>query len=70
MVHWVRTFRNTRNGKRFQVASDERSLPTLRRRLVQECGCERDWENESIYEHQALDVKFPGNHPKIDIQEL
>lgn len=70
MVHWVRTFRNTRTGKKFQVLSDERSLLTLRRRLVRESGCEPDWENENIYEHQALDVEFPGNHPKIEIQEL
>jgi hypothetical protein len=69
MVHWVRTFRNTRTGKTFQVLSDEHSVPTLRKRLVRECGCELDWENESIYEHQHLDVEFPGNHPKIDIQE-
>jgi hypothetical protein len=69
MVYWIRTFRNKRTDKIFEVASDERYLPPLRRRIVQECGGDPDWENESIYEHQQLDMKRDGEHPKIEIKE-
>jgi hypothetical protein len=70
IVYWIRTFRNTRSGKIFEVASDEQYLPPLRRRIVQECGREPDWENESIYEHQvALDAQLPGEHPTVKVKE-
>jgi hypothetical protein len=68
---YVRNFRNKPTGKSFEVVSDEPYLPPLRKRLVQECGCEPDWENESIYEHEAaLDVNYEGQHQKIEIKEL
>jgi hypothetical protein len=70
IVYWIRTFRNTRTGKTFEVASNEQYLSPLRRRVVKECGGEPDWENESVYEHQGLDVKWPGEHPNIEIIPL
>jgi hypothetical protein len=70
MGYWVRTFKNTPTGKMFEVASDEQYLPRLQERIVKECGGDPDWENESIYEHQALDIKLDGSHPKIEIVEL
>jgi len=71
MVYWVRSFRNTQTGKAFEVASDEPNLPPLRRRIVQECGCAPDWENESIYEHEAaLDMQLDGEHPQIVIKDV
>ena len=51
------------------MASDEQYLPKLRRRIVQECGGDPDWENESIYQHEALDMKRDGVHPSIVIKE-
>jgi hypothetical protein len=70
MVYWVRTFRNTQTGKIFEVTSDEQYLPSLRKRIVEECGGQPDWENESIYEHEAgLDMRLEGSHPKIEIVE-
>ena len=69
-MYWIRTFRNTRTGKTFEVASNEQYLPPLRRRVVKECGGEPDWENENVYEHQGLDVKWPyasGEGPLADV---
>jgi len=45
------------------------SLLDLISKLAVEQLSEPDWENESIYEHQALDVKLEGSHPKIEIAE-
>ena len=71
MICRIRVFRDARSGRTFEVVSDEQHLPSLRRRLVQERGCEPDWEDESIYEHQVgLDIKFPGEHAKLAIREL
>lgn len=70
MAYWVREFRNTRTGKRFRVASDEAYLPPLRRRIVGEYGGDIDWENESVYEHQQLDMKLDGGHRNIAVDEI
>jgi len=71
MVYWERWFRKTGTDEAFKVTSDEQYLPPLRRRIVQECGREPDWDNESIYEHQAaLDREHEGPHPTIEIEEL
>jgi hypothetical protein len=46
------------------VAAEEQYLPPLRKRIVQEYGCDSDWENESIYAHQVgLDEERPGELP-------
>lgn len=69
MVYWIRRFRNRHSGETFEVTSDEQYLPSLRRRIVMECGREPDWENESIYEHESgLDMKLEGDHQQIDIK--
>jgi hypothetical protein len=69
MVYWIRRFRNRHSGETFEVTSDEQYLPSLRRRIVIECGREPDWENESIYEHESgLDMKLEGDYQQIDIK--
>src|SRR5262249_18027786 len=71
VVYWVRTVRNTQTGKTFEVASDERYLPRLRNRIVQECGYYTDWKNEDVYEHEAgLDMQMDGGHPQIVIEAI
>ena len=57
---WIRTFRNNRTDG--EVTASEAYLPPLRRRIVEECGGDPDWENESVYEHQiGLDFMRPGD---------
>jgi hypothetical protein len=64
MVYWIRMFRNIRTGETYQVTASEAYLPPLRRRIVEECDGAPEWENESIYEHQAgLDIRLPGSLP-------
>ena len=43
----------------------------LRLRIVQECGGDPEWENESVFQYQAgLDVEMPGeiDRPVVRIE--
>lgn len=71
MTIWIREFRNSHTGRRYEVASSEPHLPLLRRRLIAECGREPGWDNESIYEHQVgFDLRLRGDLRQIEIKEL
>jgi hypothetical protein len=70
-MYWVRTFRNTQTKTTFEVTSDEKYLPPLRKRIVEECGREPGWEDDSRYEHEpGLDIQLDGEHPTIVIRDV
>jgi hypothetical protein len=53
-----------------RVASNEQYCRLYEEGIVKECGAEPDWENERVCEHQRLDVKWPGEHPNIEVKPL
>jgi hypothetical protein len=71
MAYRIRTFRDLRTNDVYEVAASEQYLQPLRRRIVQECGGDPEWENESVFQYQAgLDVEMPGeiDRPVVRIE--
>jgi len=53
MIYILRAFKHVPAGEVYEVAASESYLPPLRRRIVQECGGDPEWENENVFEHQV-----------------
>jgi hypothetical protein len=49
----MRIFVHVLTGEIYEVAASESHLPTLRRRIVEDCGGDPEWKNETIFQHQV-----------------
>jgi hypothetical protein len=66
----VRIFKHIPTGDIYEVVASEKYLPPLRRRIIEQCGGDPEWENESVFQHQVgLDVPMDGTINKPVVTE-
>jgi hypothetical protein len=62
MTYLKRIFVHLPTGEVFEVAASESHLSKLRRAIVEDCGGDPEWVNQTIFQHQVgFDIEKTGD---------